>query len=37
VLASLNESRHDDLRIALANTVATFTWGLLPAPAREAS
>jgi hypothetical protein len=37
VLASLNESRHDDLRIALANTVVTFTWGLLPAPAREAS
>jgi len=29
-VSALNESRHDDLRIALANTVATFAWGLLP-------
>ena len=29
-ISALNESRHDDLRIALANTVATFAWGLLP-------
>lgn len=36
-LAALNESRHDDVRVALANTVATFAWGLLPpaAPGSE--